>query len=382
VNPETWRRAVRILHLFSNFKWTGPAEPAVALAAGLKRAGLDVVLRSSAYTKDSPHNFVRDEARARGLEPILDLALPKHRSFWRNAFDTRKLRAIFAAEKIDLVHTHLPNDFRLAQRARRGAERPKLVRSLYDTDPEAIGVHLAKRLAREAQAVIVFARAIEERLRSFGFPAERLVRLEPAIDLERFTAVGPSSRAKLGLDEKDFVVGIVARVQAHRRFDLLLDAAAELARRIPRFKLLVIGRGTEIDELAKKPAEQRGLLDKHVFFPGYVTGEAYPALLRALDAKIYLVPGSDGTARAVREALACGVPVVATRRGMLAELVEPGRTGELIDESSAALVAVLEQWHADPALRRRLAANAAAAARERFSLARQVDAVRALYARL
>jgi glycosyltransferase involved in cell wall biosynthesis len=51
-----------------------------------------------------------------------------------------------------------------------------------------------------------------------------------------------------------------------------------------------------------------------------------------------LVPGSDGSCRAVREALACGKPVIATRKGILPELIRDGETGLLIEERPADLV--------------------------------------------
>jgi glycosyltransferase involved in cell wall biosynthesis len=186
-------------------------------------------------------------------------------------------------------------------------------------------------------------------------------------------------RRDLGFSPDDFVAGIVARVQPQRRFDLLLDAAEEVARGCPRFRLLIIGRGSKLERTAREPARRRGLLDRTVFFPGYFQGEAFPAVLRALDLKIFLVPGTDGTARAVREALACGLPVVTTRRGILPELVRDGETGLNVDESAPAIAkAVLELWR-DPARRRRMGEAARRDACERFDPGLQVAAVRGAY---
>jgi glycosyltransferase involved in cell wall biosynthesis len=98
---------------------------------------------------------------------------------------------------------------------------------------------------------------------------------------------------------------------------------------------LIVGRGTHIDTLARQPVKRRGLT-QNVIFTGY-RRQDYPEVLNLFDYKVFLTPGSDGACRAVREALACGKPVVAARRGILAELIEDGKTGILVDLQTADL---------------------------------------------
>jgi glycosyltransferase involved in cell wall biosynthesis len=369
---------LRVLHLFSNYKWTGPAEPAHALALGLAARGVEVVFRSSGYTKGNAKNHVAEEGRARGLAPVTDLELSKHRRPWRDRRDVRRLRTILADERPDVVHCHLPNDTRIALGALGGGAVP-MVRTLYETEPERIRRFDLACLSR-ARRVFVFSRAVERALAGRGVAGERLVALEATVDLARFRPGdgGPQRRA-LGFGPDDFVAGIVARVQPQRRFDLLLDAAARTARECPHFRLVVIGRGSKLEATAREPARKRGLLDRVVFFPGYFDGEDYVNTLRALDVKLFLVPGSDGTARAVREALACGLPVLTTRRGVLPELVRDGVTGRVLDETPEAFASALAALAREPAARRRMGEAARKDAEARFSLARQVETVSATY---
>jgi glycosyltransferase involved in cell wall biosynthesis len=369
---------LRVLHLFSNYKWTGPAEPAHALAVGLQGMGLEVVFRSSAYTKGDARNHVAERGAARGLAPVLDLDLSKHRKPWRDWRDARRLRARLAAERWDVVHCHLANDTRIARRA--GAAR--LVRTVYETEPERIPAFDWDAI-RAARRLFVFARGVERALAERGVEPRRIVHLEATVDLARFTpGDGSARRRALGFGPDDFVAGIVARVQPQRRFDLLLDAAERAAAACPRFRLVVIGRGSKLDAVAREPARARGLLDRVVFFPGYFEGADYVEVLRALDAKLFLVPGTDGSARAVREALACGVPVVCTRRGILPELVRDGVTGRVLDESPEAFADALVALANEPAARRRLGEAARKDAEARFSLQRQVETVAASYGAL
>ena len=363
-----------MLHLFSNYKWTGPAEPAHALAAGLRERGVEVVFRSSGYTKGDARNHVAERGARLGLAPVTDLDLSKHRKPWRDWRDARRLSALLAHERFELVHCHLANDTRIARAALRGRTLP-FVRSLYETEPERLLRADVATLGR-ARRVFVFARGVERALAERGVPPERIVPLEASVDLARFgPGDGSAQRRALGLAPEDFVAGIVARVQPQRRFDLLLDAAERAAQDCPRLRVVVIGRGSKLDATAREPARARGLLDRVVFFPGYFEGAAYVDVLRALDVKLFLVPGTDGTARAVREALACGLPVLTTRRGILPELVRDGVTGRVLDETPEAFAAALVALAREPDARRRMGEAARKDAEARFSRARQVATV-------
>ncbi len=117
-------------------------------------------------------------------------------------------------------------------------------------------------------------------------------------------------------------------------------------------------------------------LDKNVIFTGYRGGDDYLPVLQSMDVKVFLVPGSDGTCRAVREALASGIPVIAAKRGMLPELVEEGKTGRVIEDSAENLAAALLEMAAD---RESYPARARESAVSRFSYDQYLRSVRAVY---
>jgi glycosyltransferase involved in cell wall biosynthesis len=208
-----------------------------------------------------------------------------------------------------------------------------------------------------------------------------MLRVEGAIDLDRFDPrrVREDVRPALGVRDGEFLVGIVARMQRHRRFELLLQAMAMLKERkdLPPMKLMVVGRGTYRQQVAMEPAQRMGLEDM-VLFPGYRTDD-YLEHLAAMDAKVFLVPGSDGSCRAVREVMALGKPVVATRRGILPELVEDGRTGLLVEETPEALAETLARLAREKGLRKELGEAARRKARETFSIRTQASQVAAFY---
>jgi glycosyltransferase involved in cell wall biosynthesis len=101
--------------------------------------------------------------------------------------------------------------------------------------------------------------------------------------------------------------------------------------------------------------------------------------LRAIDVFTFLVPGSDGTCRALLEAAACGIPAVTPRRGALPEIVADGETGLLADESPAALASAWQTLFADPARRAAMGAAAHARAAKCFAPDGLADSVLRLY---
>jgi len=173
------------------------------------------------------------------------------------------------------------------------------------------------------------------------------------------------------------VVGIVARVQRHRRFEVLLQALSRVVKELPRLKALLIGRGTHIEEVAVKPVRELGLANT-VILTGYHL-EGYRELLAALDVKIFLVPGSDGSCRAVREAMAMGKPVIAANRGMLPELVEDGVSGLVVDDTPELLAQAIVRLAKDVPLRRKMGEAARQRICREYSLDLQLEKVEAVY---
>jgi phosphatidylinositol alpha 1,6-mannosyltransferase len=143
---------------------------------------------------------------------------------------------------------------------------------------------------------------------------------------------------------------------------------------------VILGRGTRADEVVVRPARAAGL-ERHVVLAGYRTQD-YAKLLGAMDLFTYLVPGSDGSCRALQEAAALGLPLVASRRGALPELVLDGRTGLLVDETPASLAGAWQTLADDPARRRAFGEAARRDARARFAPAVWAESIEAFYAAL
>jgi glycosyltransferase involved in cell wall biosynthesis len=184
-------------------------------------------------------------------------------------------------------------------------------------------------------------------------------------------------RRVLGVPEEAPLIAVVARMQRHRGFDLLLAALRELLVTHPEARLLVIGRGTHADEVVGAPARAMGI-ESRIVHAGYRSDD-YADVLTAADCCTYLVPGSDGTCRALLEAAALGLPLVGSRRGAIPDIISNGQTGRLVEETPEDLASAWRALLEDPGARRAMGRAARADARVRFSPDRQAAWIERFY---
>ncbi|MBW1811376.1 MAG: glycosyltransferase family 4 protein, partial [Deltaproteobacteria bacterium] len=105
-----------------------------------------------------------------------------------------------------------------------------------------------------------------------------------------------------------------------------------------------------------------------------------PGLYRGLDLKVLLAPGNDGTCRAALEAMASGVPVLATDTGALSEIVTDGQTGKLIaKDDSAALATALVEMLSDLESSKKMGIRARKQVEEEYTIEKQFHKIDQLY---
>ncbi len=373
---------MNILQLTSDWKWTGPAEPMVRLARGLKEAGHRVWVAAPEPPEPVKRSLAEETARA-GFPLSLTIDYAHGTRPLRDRRDIGRLREFVARRDIELVQTWHTRDHMLAWRAlglRATRRRAALVR-WYKT-AEAISHRLHNRVLYGAgcDGLLCVSPKIAERNR--GLCHGPVAGVFGAVDTEVFAPApkNPQVLSSLGLSPEHRVVGIVARGQRKRRFPLLLEAAKRLFERDPDARLLIIGRGTHRREVAEEPARELGIADR-VVFAGYRVDD-YLDVVRCIDVFTFLVPGSDGTCRALLEALSLGMPAVTTRRGALPEIVRHGVTGYAVGEDPDALAGHWQELLADPARRARFGEAARDDALRRFGIPRFAEEVGAFYGRV
>lgn len=164
-------------------------------------------------------------------------------------------------------------------------------------------------------------------------------------------------RQALGLPLEAVLVGCFGRLRAQKGTDVCVEALLPLLARDPRLHLLLLGRTTRRHRAFRRALEQRLQASpdgQRVHLLPEVPVAAVVPWYQALD--LYVAPQRwEGFGLTVLEAMACGLPVVATQVGAFARLVEPGSTGLLVTPGDrAALEEAVGRLLADPALRERM----------------------------
>ncbi|HLE83314.1 MAG TPA: glycosyltransferase, partial [Thermoanaerobaculia bacterium] len=329
-------------------------------------------------------NPLEEELRAAGV-PVTGLGARNLRDL--AAF--RRLLALVRSGRFDLVHSHLAYASIWGLLASRMTGRPVVV-TLHVRPPFApawsreglrrrLLVAVANRWAARALAVSGAAR---DAWAAAGLAPERLTVVHNGVDVGGVrrgageAAARAAIRRELGVAADAPLALTVSVLRAGKGLEVLLEAVPAVLDALPRARFAVVGDGPARDSL-QASAAAAGLTAALVW-----TGfrRDVPALLAAAD--LFVLPSlDDAFPTALLEAMAAGLPVVATRAGGIPEIVDDGATGVLVPaEDPAALARAVAALLADPAARRALGRAGRRRVAERFSTADWLGRLERVYA--
>jgi glycosyltransferase involved in cell wall biosynthesis len=293
----------------------------------------------------------------------------------------------------DVVHTHLLKaDMATAVLATLAGRRGALVASKHN-DEQVLRRTLVSivhgALGSLPQRTIVLSDHVGRFVEEHGrVPRSRQTRIYYGLDPQPFEAAAAApeqrmaTRASLGIAADEVVFTCVARFAPQKAHDVLLRGfAAARSRTSTRLRLLLVGDDPFGDGRVRAEALARELdLGSSALFAGI--RRDVPQLLAASDV-FAMTSLWEGLGLVFLEAMATGIPVLATRVSAVPEVVIDGVTGVLVPPRDAEAVAeAMLALAADPARRRALGAAGRARVREHFGLERMIDATLAVYAEL
>lgn len=304
------------------------------------------------------------------LGEMLSAEVPVHSNLLACKYDLRilpRLMRLMRRPRVDAVITVGAGDKMFWGRiAAHLAGVPVVASALHSTGwPDGVG-RLNRLLTCWTDAFIGVADAHAEHLVSNeGFPAAKVNTIYNGVDCDRFAPQDASDvRRELGIAVGAPVVGILAALRPEKNHELFLAGAKRIREAVPDAEFVIIGDGPQ-RALLEGLAAELGLANA-VRFVG--SRSDVPALLAACDV-VALTSHNEASPVSILEALACGVPVVASDVGSVRETVVDGETGRLFPAGDqAAFVDATVALLQSPAERRRLGAEGRRRVVARWSL--------------
>lgn len=372
--PHLPPRVLMIISLFYPMRG-GAEQQAIQLASGLVRAGIQV----SVLTRKLPG--------LPSFERINGIAV--HRRIV--TVDIGKLFGLLYAVSVflfllinvrryDIIHCHLAQGFHapvalffkifFGKRViiKVGATGPLSDFSLLRT---TLGGGIFVKMLRHVDRIIVVCKQAYAEALHHGIPQNKIELIPNCVDCTKFTPAAYDNR-KTGL------ITFVGRLDSMKGVHILLEAFAQLKGKWPAARLRIIGDGPEKRNLLDL-AHKLHIADAVQFF-----GERndIPSLLQ--ESHLFVLPSlSEGLPNALLEAMACSLPVVATRVGGTVDIIRDGENGLLVEAGdSGKLAYALSRMLEDRYFAERLGAAARQTVLDHFSIGYMITAYQTLYRRI
>jgi glycosyltransferase involved in cell wall biosynthesis len=353
---------MNVLFATSIKTWGGGEEWMLSQARGLAERGHAITLAAR------PGSAILVRAREVGI-PLLPVA-------FRSDADLGSLLRVYRfcrRTRVDAICLNMDRVLRIAGVAAKLAGVRAILPRRGSEFPLKGGLLYRWTYQRVATGMIVNSRATAEALcrRIAWRPRGKLHVLLNGVQLSRFADPRPrrETRKSLDLSEDSLVVIVVGELTSRKNAALLLQAAPQLRRRFPTLRILLVGEGEEEERLRHQAAELA--VASSVRFLGF--RRDVPDLLAASDLLVH--PARvEGFGYAVVEAMAAGLPVVATNASSLPEIVAPDVTGLLFPlDDREALERAVGVYLEDTERRARDGQAGRERARRRFSFERRLE---------
>lgn len=363
-------RRLRICQLITELQPAGAERCLLELARRLDRGRFDVQV---AALRGGP---VADQLRQAGIRV--------HVLGMRGKWDLGKIRTlagILCRERIDLLHTHLFHADVAGRLAAVHAAVPHVVHSVHVAEGRFRPWQFfwARLTADVCDRIVAVSYAVRDfHSGRCGLPPNRYTVIPNGIDAAAYRH-DPAKRLELrrrwGLAAGDILVAFVGRLDHQKGIDVLLSAASHLGARGKPIHLVIAGDGPQRPLVENFIAHgEGGALARRLGFYQDVQG-----LLSAAD--LFVLPSRwEGFGLAAAEAMAAGLPVIATSVPGLQEVLDFGRAGAMIPpEDVITLTEAIERLSAEPDIRRKLGAIGRARILENYSIAANIAAHERLY---
>jgi len=281
----------------------------------------------------------------------------KTRRFWFNFWTYNKVKKIHKKNPYNIIHLH--GDFIEAYFGGKLSKKLSI--------PAVITIHagLNKRLLKPKNAeyfkniakIICVSNEIAEDLKIVGVPESKFETISSGIDLNEFKSVDENKITALRYQYHKPIIISVGVLRINKGFKYLIESFREVKEKFNTAILLIIGDGPD-----KSKLEEQAKNIGNIYFLGRQNHDKVIEYLKAADifvlASVSTVGDREGTPTVVMEAMAAGLPVIATNVGGIADLIEDGKNGLITDSGhTEKLAAAIIELINNPDLIQKMAAQ-------------------------
>ena len=194
--------------------------------------------------------------------------------------------------------------------------------SIFDNIERLNDLAVGKETLKEADKIIAVSNATKDYVLSLGAKPEKVKVLHNGVDLVRFRPLAgkrEEMRRKLGISQNDIVVLTVRRLVYKNGIDTLIETANIAVKKNSKITFLVVGKGPDLKNVQMR-IEQLGI-EKNFRLAGFVRDEDLPFYYNAADFFVLPSKSGEGLPLVALEAMACGLPVIATNVGGISEIL-------------------------------------------------------------
>jgi glycosyltransferase involved in cell wall biosynthesis len=378
---------VKITRIVARLNIGGPAVHIINLSAGLDPDRFENRLIAGRPGPDE--GDMGYLATPKGIEPLIIPELGRELSPLRDLATALKLVHILRHQRPHIVETHTAKAGAVGRVAARLAGVPIVIHvfhghvfhSYFGPLKTGLFINVERALARITDRLITISPAQQrDVVQVYGIaPAERVVMIPLGLDLQPLRVAKQTCRGQfrsnLGLPDDIPLVGFVGRLTGVKNPSLFIEAARRVVHQIPRARFVFVGDG-ELRPALERQVRAWGLTQQ-VLFAGWRSD--MPPVYADLDL-LALTSLNEGTPVTLIEALAAGVPVVATAVGGVPDVVAGQEMGLLVPSGDAeALARTVVQLLCAPERAHTLALAGQRYVLVRFDIARLANDMQALY---
>ena len=369
-------RKLNILHITSNDRWTGSAEPVVNLVLSLKARGHNVYM---AYTRG---RSMETHLKETDIEFVENVSLKRSGNPFHSISDIKTLCKFVSEKEIDIIHSHISHDQWIGGMVKKFAKKElihfRTRHKIPEIETDPLHGYLHKKLT---DCHIALCHAVKNKyIKEANLDPEKVEVVLGAVNTKKYNPQvnGTEVKEALGFAPNDKVVGMISHFKPDRGYDHLFNVMPAIKEKVPNAKFILAGGRSRYQRDLQQRINDIGLKDdvRIIIDHSYKWEE----LLSVMNLSCYMALGSEGTGRAMLEVMAIGRPIIAADIGAVRDTIEDGVSGKIIGQHDEdALKKAILEILTDDDKAKSMCVRSRQIIEEKFTLAAQTSKMEELY---